>query len=56
MILKAGSKLKEIKEKASSFDKHIYLVENCGMPNERVYFELNSMPNEAGYFSLVIVR
>jgi precorrin-2/cobalt-factor-2 C20-methyltransferase len=56
VILKAGSKLKEIKEKASSFNKSIYLVENCGMPNEKVYFELNSMPDEAGYFSLVIVK
>ena len=55
VILKAGSKLKEIKEKASACNKNICLIENCGMPNEKVYYDLHLIPDEAGYFSLVIV-
>ena len=56
VIMKAGKKLKEIKEKAFARNKHIYLVENIGMPDEEVYFDSQSFPDEAGYFSLVIVR
>ncbi|MBQ3796742.1 MAG: precorrin-2 C(20)-methyltransferase [Butyrivibrio sp.] len=56
VILKAGSKLKEIKEKASTYNKNVYMIENCGMPDEKVYYDLHSIPDEAGYFSLMIVR
>ena len=56
VIMKAGSKLKEIKEWATAHEKLIYLVENCGMPEEKVYTDMQSVPDEAGYFSLVIVK
>jgi len=56
VIMKAGKKLKEIKEKAFAHNKHIYLVENIGMPDEKIYFDSHSIPDDAGYFSLVIVK
>ncbi len=56
VILKAGIKLKEIKERASAYNKNVYLIEKCGMPDEKIYYDLNSIPDEAGYFSLVIVK
>lgn len=56
VILKAGNRLKEIKEQAAACGKTIYLIENCGMPDEKIYSGLESVPDEAGYFSLVIVR
>ena len=37
VILKAGNKLKEIKEKVSSSGRTAYMAENCGMENERVF-------------------
>ncbi len=56
VIMKAGKKLKEIKEKAFAHNKYIYLVENIGMPDEKIYFDSQSIPDEAGYFSLVIIK
>ena len=56
VILKAGKNLKSIKQAVSAEGKHAWLVENCGMENERVYKEVGSMPDEAGYFSLMIVK
>ena len=56
VILKAGHKLKEIKEKISSSGKTAYMAENCGMENERVYKDLWSIPNEAGYFSIIVIK
>ena len=32
------------------------MVENCGMEEERIYKGIDSIPDEAGYFSIVIVK
>jgi len=56
IILKAGGHLKEIKKKASESRKTAYMVVNCGMPDEKVYYSVQSMPDEAGYFCTVIVK
>lgn len=32
------------------------MVENCGMPNQHVYPTLDTIPEDAGYFSLLIVK
>jgi precorrin-2/cobalt-factor-2 C20-methyltransferase len=31
------------------------MVENYGMPDEKIYYGVQSMPDEAGYFTVVIV-
>lgn len=55
VIMKAGSVLKELKAKISKTKKEMYLVENCGMEDEKIYRGIDSIPDEAGYFSIVIV-
>lgn len=32
------------------------MVENCGLPNQRVYPNVDTIPEDAGYFSLLIVK
>ena len=32
------------------------MAENCGMENERVYKDLKSIPDEAGYFSVIVIK
>ena len=32
------------------------MVENCGMENEKIYRKLDEIPEDAGYFSLLIVK
>lgn len=56
IILKAGRYLKEIKNKVSECGKTAYMIENCGMADERIYYNVQSMPDEAGYFTVVIVK
>ena len=56
VILKVGKNLKEIKEKVSASGRNAFLVENCGMENERIFYDLKSIPDEAGYFSVLIVK
>ena len=56
VILKVGKNLKEIKEKVLASGRNAFLVENCGMENERIFYDLKSIPDEAGYFSVLIVK
>lgn len=32
------------------------MVENCGMENEHVYRKIEELPEEAGYYSLIIAK
>ena len=34
----------------------VYMVENCGMENERVFHSAEEIDEEAGYYSLLIVK
>ena len=54
IILKAGSRLKALKEQAAG--RRLFLVENCGMEDERIYTDQNAIPDETGYFSILVVR
>ena len=56
VIMKAGSRLKALKEKIRASGKTAYLVENCGMRDEKIYSGINAIPDEAGYLSIMIVR
>lgn len=56
VILKAGKKLRMLKKELSDSERDVYLIENCGMPDERIYHGLSSIPDEAGYLSLMIVK
>ena len=52
VVLKAGMHLAELKEKITGRD--VYLIENSGMEDEKVYHD--DLPDEAGYLSLLIVK
>ena len=36
--------------------KDVTMVENCGMPNEHVYRSVEEIPDDSGYFSLIIAK
>jgi precorrin-2/cobalt-factor-2 C20-methyltransferase len=56
IIMKAGKNLKKLKEKIKACGKKACLAENCGMAGERIYPDLEAMPDEAGYFSILLVK
>ncbi len=56
IILKAGDKLGELKQKVKEAGKEAWLIENCGMPDEKVYAGIENIPDKAGYMSLLIVK
>lgn len=55
-VMKAGPYLKDIKKMMRENGRSASAVVNCGMAGEKVFRNLEEIPDEAGYFSLVISR
>lgn len=56
VVLKAGSKLRMLKSQLTDSGRDVYLIENCGMPEEKIYHGLANIPDESGYLSLLIAK
>lgn len=56
VLMKAGKKMPQVKEKLGELDCSVMMVENCGMENEHVYIGVEEIPEDAGYYSLLIVK
>ena len=56
VLMKAGSCLQDVKDCLSAAGLEAYVVERCGMEDERVYRGADQIPDEADYLTLVIAR
>lgn len=58
VLMKPASRLSEVKrclgEKGGNID--VKMVENCGMPEEQIYETIEEIPEQSGYYSLLIVK
>ena len=54
--MKSGSKLGQVKAQLKELGAEAAMVENCGMEQEKIYRTLDEIPEEAGYYSLIIVK
>ncbi len=56
ILMKAGRKLPEVKEQLKSRPEQIFMVENCGMEEERIYWGAEQIPETAGYYTIIIAK
>lgn len=56
VLMKAGRQMAKVKELLKERGFEAMMVENCGMENEKVYRSLDEIPDDAGYYSLIIVK
>ena len=56
VLMKSASHMKETKELLRKSGRVVGCVENCTMENEKVYRSAEEIPDDAGYFSLVIAK
>lgn len=56
VLMKSASHMKEVKQQLRESGREVGAVENCTMPGEKVYRSVEEIPDEAGYFSLIIAR
>lgn len=55
-LMKSASKMQEVKRMLAGTDLEVRAVENCSMENEKIYRSLDEIPDDAGYFSLIIAK
>lgn len=56
VLMKSGKKLKEIRESILRSGQEAVMIENCGMPEEKIYLNAQDIPEKAGYYTLIIVK
>ena len=56
VLMKAGRKVSSLKEEVKKMGARAMLVENCGMKNEKLYTNLEMVPEKTGYYTVLIVK
>lgn len=56
VLMKTGKKMKQVKEQILAMGAEGMMIENCGMPDEKIYQSIEEIPETAGYYSLIIVK
>ena len=56
VLMKAGKKMAKVKAALMAGGCEAYMVENCGMENEKIYRSAAEIDENAGYYSLLIVK
>lgn len=56
VLMKAGKKMKEVKAQIKAQGAEGVMIKNCGMPDEKIYRSVEEIPENAGYYSLIIVK
>lgn len=56
VLMKAGRKMPQIKEKLRQQGISATLIENCGMENENIYNCIDDIPDNPSYYSLIIIK
>ena len=56
VLMKSGTKMNQVKKLLAASGRDVAMVENCGMPEEHVYYSIEEIPDNAGYYSLIIAK
>lgn len=56
VLMKSASRMREIRELLIESGRDTVCVENCGMENEKIYRSAQEIPEDTGYFSLIISK
>ena len=56
VLMKAGKKMGDVKRQLLETGAKAVMIENCGMPGEKIYRSAEEIPDHAGYYSLIIIK
>lgn len=56
VLMKTGKKMEQVRESIINSGQKAVMIENCGMPSEKIYETAEAIPKQAGYYSLIIVK
>lgn len=55
-LMKSAGRMPEVKRMLSGSGFEVFAAENCGMDNEKLYRSAEEIPDDAGYFTLIIAK
>lgn len=56
VLMKSASGMPAVKDALRRSGREVRMVENCCMEGEKRYFSVDEIPDDAGYFSLIIAK
>lgn len=56
VLMKAGKKMPYVKQIVQERGLQVRMVENCGMETERIYGSVDEIPDQASYYSLILLK
>ncbi len=56
VLMKSGRKMEQVKDILRASGRQTVMVENCGMENEHIYRSTEEIPDDAGYYSLIVAK
>ena len=56
VLMKSASHMAEVKGLLCASGRDVQAVENCSMATEKVYRSVEEIPDDAGYFSLIVAK
>ena len=56
VLMKAASQIETVKQRLRDSGRSVSMVENCGMEGERIIHDADAIPDDAGYYSTIIVK
>lgn len=56
VLMKAASKMPIVKETLKRNNLKGAMIENCGMPEEHIYHGVDEIPDQASYYSIIVVK
>lgn len=56
VLMKTGRQMGAVKQQLKEAQADVWMVENCGMPGERIFESADAIDEHAGYYSLLIAK
>ena len=56
VLMKSASQMAAVKDMLRKSGRRVMMVENCSMDTEKLYRDVEEIPDDAGYFSLIIAK
>ena len=56
VLMKSASQMAKVKDMLRRSGRKAVMAENCTMENEKLYRSIDEIPDDAGYFSLIIAK
>jgi len=56
ILMKTGHKIEQLKKYIQFSNRKAILIENAGLADEKLYFDVNDFPDQVSYFSTIILK